>query len=156
MVTSPASLQPEVSGLGHQGHRRVLVVEDNADLAKLTCVLLALNGFDVATAHDGLLAIETAFSFRPHIILLDIGLPGVDGYQVADVLRADPKTRDAIIIAISAYDREDRPGRSGQAGFDHQLVKPVDFDALLLLFNEGTVQPGRPATPKPVARAASV
>ena len=156
MVTSLVSLLPEVSALGRDGYLRVLVVEDNADLAKLTSVLLVHHGFDVATAADGQMAIESALSFRPHVILLDIGLPGMDGYQVADVLRADPKTRDSIIIAISAYDRDDYPGRSGQAGFDHHLVKPVDFDELVLLFNPSPFRARRPATPTPGSRSVFV
>jgi two-component system, sensor histidine kinase len=153
MVTSLVSLPPEVGAAGRDGYLRVLVVEDNVDLAQLTSVLLVHHGFDVATAADGHIAIERAVSFRPHVILLDIGLPGMDGYQVADALRADPRTKDALIIAISAYDRDDYPGRSGQAGFDHHLVKPVDFDDLVLLFNPGPSGARRPATATPVASA---
>jgi two-component system, chemotaxis family, CheB/CheR fusion protein len=114
-----------------------MVVDDNADLARLTSLVLEKYGFDVATAQDGPLAIEIARSFRPHVVLLDIGLPGMDGYEVADVLRGNSETKDAIIIAISAFDRDVDRGRSGQAGFDHRLVKPVDFRTLLLLFNPG-------------------
>jgi CheY-like chemotaxis protein len=143
MVTNSESLPSEVSALDCERHRRVLVVDDNAVLAKLTSVLLVHRGFDVATASDGHVAIAMARSFRPHVILLDIGLPGMEGYQVGEVLRADAETRDAIIIAVSAYSRDVHPGRSGKAGFDHHLVKPVDSDALQLLFNPGSPLPAR-------------
>ena len=135
MFRNPVPSLPEVSAFVRDDHRRVLVVDDNADLTRTTSVLLGCYGFIVATARDGHAAIQTALTFRPHIILLDIGLPGMDGYQVAKVLRSNAKTRDAIIVAISAYDRNVHPGRSGQTGFDHRFVKPVDFDVLLSVFN---------------------
>lgn len=112
----------------------MLVVDDNVDLMKLTSFLLVHHGFDVATALDGPAALEKARSFLPHVILLDIGLPGMDGYEVAEALRSDAQTKGAVIIAISAYDRHAHHRRSEHARFDHHLVKPVDFDALLTLF----------------------
>jgi two-component system CheB/CheR fusion protein len=138
MDANPGSPFVDLSTFGREGRRRVMVVDDNADLARLASLVLATYGFDVTTAHDGPVAIEIARSFRPHVVLLDIGLPGMDGYQVADVLRGNSETKDAIIIAISAFDRDVDHGRSGQTGFDHRLVKPVDFDALVLLFNPGS------------------
>jgi DNA-binding response OmpR family regulator len=115
------------------GNYRVLVVEDNADIARLVTLLLQHCGFDVRTLMAGHLVLATARSFRPHFILLDIGLPGVDGYQVAELLREDPDLKNVVIIAISAYSPGTHPGRSGPARFDHYLVKPVNFESLLSL-----------------------
>lgn len=135
MLTNPRSLQPD-----GDGRRRVLVVDDNRDLVRTISLLLESHGFDVATALDGRSAIETANSFRPHVVLLDIGLPILDGYQVAERLRGDARTRKAMIIAISAYGRDCEPSRSRQSAFDHYLVKPVYFYALLALLGPGGEQ----------------
>jgi DNA-binding response OmpR family regulator len=115
------------------GNYRVLVVDDNADIARLVTLLLQHCGFDVRTLLDGHLVLATARSFRPHFILLDIGLPGMDGYQVAELVREDADLKDVVIIAISAYSPGMSPGRSRPAKFDHYLVKPVDFQSLLSL-----------------------
>jgi CheY-like chemotaxis protein len=95
--------------------------------------LLKLLGNEVMAAHDGRSAIEVARTFRPDFVLLDIGLPGMDGYQVGFTLREDEFCKDAVIIAVSGYGQEDDRRRSLAAGFDHHLVKPVDFDSLLAL-----------------------
>jgi hypothetical protein len=80
MDANPGSRFADASTFGREGRRRVMVVDDNADLARLTSLVLAKYGFDVATVHDGPVAIAIARSFRPHVVLLDIGLPGMDGY----------------------------------------------------------------------------
>ena len=95
--------------------------------------LLKLLGHDVATAHDGPEAIEAAREHRPEFVLLDIGLPGMDGYEVAARLRREECCRDAVIIAVSGYGQDEDRRRSREAGFDHHLVKPLDHDALLSL-----------------------
>ena len=97
VMRATQSIRPE----GHRS-RRVLVVDDNQDLVRTTSFLLKSQGFEVATAHDGCAAIEKARSFRPDFVLLDIGLPILDGYQVAERLRGDASTKEAMIIAISA------------------------------------------------------
>ena len=108
---------------------RILVVDDNVDTARGTARLLQMAGHDVRIAHDGYEALEAARGHDPRFILLDIGLPGMDGYEVARRLRGDPRHRDATIIAISGYSVDEyRP--SEQAGFDHHLVKPIDYAAL--------------------------
>ncbi|HLH28600.1 MAG TPA: response regulator, partial [Acidimicrobiales bacterium] len=108
---------------------RVLVVDDNVDAARGTARLLELAGHDVRVAHDGRQALEVARDHHPRFILLDIVLPGMDGYEVARQLRADPQLRDAVIIATSGYSADDyRPAE--EAGFDHHLAKPIDYDAL--------------------------
>jgi two-component system CheB/CheR fusion protein len=115
-------------------HSRILVVDDNIDGADSLAVLLRLGGHEVSLAHDGPAALDMAQAFRPEVVLLDIGLPGMDGYEVAKRLRAGPPTRDAILVAVTGYGREEDRQRSREAGFDHHLVKPVSFDALRQVF----------------------
>ena len=134
---------PDVSCRGHEqavrdeGPIRILIVDDNQDLARSMSMLLAHYGFAVATAPDGMTAIEEARSFRPAVILLDIGLPDMNGYDVADTLRAHLGLGDARFIAISAVDSRSSHGPSSNT-FEHYLVKPVDFEFLLLLLNEAS------------------
>jgi PAS domain S-box-containing protein len=118
---------------------RVLVVDDNADNARGLELFLQLLGDDVRVAFDGASAVEAARAHRPEIVLLDIGLPGMDGYEVVRRLRAEEFGKDALIIAVSGYGQPDDLRRSREAGFDHHLVKPIDFDALMTLF---ALQPG--------------
>jgi CheY-like chemotaxis protein len=95
--------------------------------------LLKMLGNEVIAVHNGLAAIESARTFRPDFVLLDIGLPGMDGYQVASALREDEAQKDTVIIAVSGYGQDEDRRRSQAAGFDHHLVKPVDFDSLISL-----------------------
>jgi PAS domain S-box-containing protein len=113
--------------------RRVLVVDDNRDAAESLAKFLALSGHDVRTAHDGKAALEAARAFRPEVVLLDIGLPGMDGYQVARRLREQEGERHAFLAALTGYGQEDDRRRSREAGFDAHLVKPTDPDDLLAL-----------------------
>ena len=119
---------------------RILVVDDNADTALGLARLLKMLGHDVRTAHDGLAALAEARDHRSDFILLDLGLPGMDGYQVARTLR-DEGFDQAVIIAISGYGEEQAQIRSRASGFDHHLVKPVDFDSLISLIGS----PQRPS-----------
>lgn len=109
---------------------RVLVVDDNRDGAESLALLLELYGYRVLTADDGYAALAAASSFRPEVVLLDIGLPGLDGYGVIRHLRLDPETQSAYVIAISGYDSDEDRERSRQAGFDLHLAKPVDPELL--------------------------
>ncbi len=113
----------------------VLVVEDNVDAASALSRLLRLLGHKVWTVHDGLAAIEAARQNRPDYILLDIGLPGMDGYQVAERLRRQRPEFRPTIIALTGYGQEDDRRRSREAGFDHHLVKPIDHATLLGLLS---------------------
>lgn len=110
--------------------QRVLVVDDNADTAEGLARLLRRRGFTVAVANDGPGGVAKARDTRPHFILLDIGLPGMDGFEVAKRLRGDPCCRGATLIAISGYGQEEDRRRSREAGFDHHLTKPVNIDDL--------------------------
>jgi PAS domain S-box-containing protein len=108
---------------------RVLVAEDNADSADLLSALLVANGYDVRTARDGTAALALAEEFRPDVALLDLGMPKVDGYEVARRIRAMLAER-VLLIAISGWGQEEDKKRAKAAGFDHHLTKPVEFSAL--------------------------
>ena len=110
---------------------RVLVVDDNEDLARGLARLLEIHGHQVQIAYDGPAGLEKAKEWHPEFVLLDIGLPGMDGYQVAGLLRNDPDTKQAVIIAVSGYGQEEDRTRSRDAGFDHHLVKPISSGELL-------------------------
>jgi PAS domain S-box-containing protein len=115
--------------------RRVLIVDDNADSAHGTAKILRRQGHDVQIVFDGPGALAAAQEYQPGYVLLDIGLPGMDGYEVAQRLRADETLRDATLIAVSGYGQDSDRRRSREAGFDSHLVKPVDPEELLALLN---------------------
>lgn len=106
--------------------RRVLVVEDNADARNMLVFLLKRHGHDVRAAGDGPAAIAEAQSFSPEVVLLDIGLPRLDGYAVARALRAAPGTTEALLVALTGYGQEEDREKALAAGFDHHLLKPTD------------------------------
>jgi CheY-like chemotaxis protein len=110
--------------------RHVLVVDDNVDAAECIGVMLELKGHQVKVVHDGFAAVDAAKSEKPDVILLDIGLPGRDGYEVAQILRADPEFTKTKIIAVTGYGKDEDRRRSKAAGMDHHLTKPVDPDDL--------------------------
>jgi PAS domain S-box-containing protein len=110
--------------------RRVLIVDDNVDAADSLGMLLREWGCDVQLANDGQSAIRAARLRSPDVVLLDIGLPGMDGFEVARRLRRAPELENVLIIAVTGYGSELDRQRSLEAGFDHHLAKPVDFDAL--------------------------
>jgi CheY-like chemotaxis protein len=93
-------------------------------------MLLKTSGHEVRTAHDGLSAVEIAIEYRPDVVLLDIGLPGLNGYEVAKRLRKLPALSHATLIALTGYGQDTDRQTSLQAGFDHHLVKPARFDQL--------------------------
>lgn len=122
---------PVLGGMAATRAARILVVDDNADSAHGTARILRRLGHDVRMAYDGPSALVAARDHEAEFILLDIGLPGMDGYEVARRLREDAGLRDAIIIAVSGYGQPEDRRRSREAGFDQHLVKPVDLAALL-------------------------
>ena len=121
----------ESTAVNPKAGARVLVVDDNLATATALADLLQLSGFEVRAAHDGFEAIDAVRKQCPEIVLLDIGLPGMDGYQVVQKLRQEEGLQQAQIIAITGYGEEQAKRRSHEAGFDHHLVKPVDYDTLL-------------------------
>jgi len=110
--------------------RRVLLVDDNQDSAESLAALLRVLGHDVAAAYDGHGAIAAARLVKPDLILLDIGMPDMNGYEVARQLRAEPSLNSATLIALTGYGSEDDRRQSRAAGFDGHLVKPIDFEDL--------------------------
>lgn len=123
--------------------RRVLVVDDNRDLAETLAMILRLWGHEVAVAYDGPQALEMARSRPPEIVFLDIGLPRLDGFEVARQMRADPNLCCARIVAITGYGRDEDRQRSRDVGIDVHLTKPVDPWQLqpILAGNEQIDQP---------------
>jgi PAS domain S-box-containing protein len=109
------------------GSLRILVVDDNLDATQSLSLLLESSGHRVRTASDGNGAIRVALEFRPQVVLLDIGLPGIDGFEVARQLRHSPLHRNIVLVAVTGYGQSTDKQRSKDAGFDHHLVKPADF-----------------------------
>ena len=105
---------------------RMLVVDDNRDGADLMAVLLRLQGHEVEVAHDGYCALEIAAKFEPEVVLLDIGLPGINGYDVAKQLRQMKLARPQCLIAMTGYGSEEDRQRTEEAGFYHHIVKPIE------------------------------
>lgn len=118
--------------------RRVLVVDDNADLAASTSALLELWGHRTQAAHSGKAALEVMTEFLPDLILLDIGLPGLDGFEVAKIIRTEPGNAAIRLIAVSGYGQPVDRERAKQAGFDHYLVKPLRPSVLRSLVEDDT------------------
>ena len=114
---------------------RLLVVDDNQDAAETLSFLLTSLQVEHRTANDGASALEIAGRFRPQVVLLDIGMPGMDGYEVARRLREQPEHADVLLIALTGWGGEQDHERSRAAGFDHHLRKPADLDELLRLIS---------------------
>jgi CheY-like chemotaxis protein len=110
---------------------QVLIIEDNHDTADSLQQLLDLCGYEVKVAYDGPGGVRAAQEWGPDVVLCDIGLPGLNGYGVAQALRQHRATSNARLIAITAYDSEEARKRSHQVGFERHFVKPVDLDVLL-------------------------
>jgi PAS domain S-box-containing protein len=116
--------------------RRILVVDDNETAANVLAMLLKALGNEVRTAFDGLTAIDLAEQFRPDIVLLDIGMPKLNGYETARRIRAQPWGRDMVLAALTGWGQEEDKRRTREAGFDHHFVKPVEPDVLQKLLAE--------------------
>lgn len=110
--------------------RRILIVDDSRDGGESLAMLLRVLGADVGLAHSGRMALECVETFRPDVVLLDIGMPGMDGYEVARRIRANPENRNISLIALTGWGQEEDRRRSVAAGFDHHLVKPADIEQL--------------------------
>jgi CheY-like chemotaxis protein len=112
---------------------RILVVDDNKDSAQSLALLLRLKGHETHLAYDGLAAVEMARRFRPEVVLLDIGLPKLNGYDACRQIRAQPWGRDIVILALTGWGQVEDRRKSKKAGFDEHMVKPVDHGALMQL-----------------------
>jgi len=115
--------------------RRVLIVDDNRDSADSLAMLLRIMGHEVATAYDGEQAIATAAASRPEVVLLDIGMPKVNGYDTCSRIRREPWGADMLLVALTGWGQEDDRRRTAEAGFNQHMVKPVDAGALLKLLD---------------------
>jgi CheY-like chemotaxis protein len=115
------------------GRRRILVVDDNADSADSLALLLGIWDHDVQTANDGPAAVRAAEKFRPDVVFLDLGLPRMNGFEVARELRKLPGLAGVALVALSGYGREEDRKQTRQAGFVQHLVKPVDPDEIKAL-----------------------
>ena len=118
------SVQPPMSG------RRVLVVDDNVDGAESLASMLQIGGHEIRTAHTGPAALDAARPFNPEVVFLDIGLPGMNGYEVARRLRQEPSLRGAVLVALTGWGSDDDKRQSKEAGFDFHLTKPVELTAI--------------------------
>ena len=124
--------------------RRILVVDDNRDSALSMALLLKVAGNETFTAHDGLEAVESAERIKPDVILLDIGLPLMNGYEVARKVREQPWGEKVALIALTGWGQEEDRRKSNEAGFNSHLVKPVDHAVLNKLLIE--LVPPQPET----------
>lgn len=121
---------------------RILVVDDNADVADMTTYVLQAYGFSVKAAYGGPEGIEVAHSFRPTLIFLDIGMPEMDGFQVAQAIRADKVLRSVKLVALTAWGDDASRLKVRAAGFDLHLVKPADVNSLLEVARTSNVKNG--------------
>jgi CheY-like chemotaxis protein len=119
------------------GGRRVLVIEDNADTCASLALALGMTGHEVRTACNGKTGIAEAHQHKPDVVLCDIGLPDIDGYEVARTLRADDALRSTRLIALSGYARPEDEARAREAGFDAHVSKPPDLDELTRILSQG-------------------
>jgi CheY-like chemotaxis protein len=119
----------------------VLVVDDNKDSAESLAMLLAIKGHEVRTAHDGPAALDSVQAFRPEVVLLDIGLPGMDGFTVARRVRQQSDCEKVCLVALTGYGQEEDRRRTEEAGFDAHMVKPADLDALQALLSTWAPSP---------------
>ncbi len=127
---------PQVSTRGMEQAVRILVVDDNRDAAELLTELLDSKGYVLRMAHDGPAGLEAARAFRPHLALLDVGLPVMDGYELASRLRQEPALEGIKLVAITGYGQDSDRRRAHAAGFDVHLVKPIDPGQLLHVIRE--------------------
>jgi CheY-like chemotaxis protein len=131
-MDQPKTEQPsQQAASNNTGPRRILVVDDNRAMTLMYSTLLKLKGHVVYTAGDGAEALESAEKFQPDVILLDLGLPKMNGLEVCRAIRAQPWGKEIVMIAVSGYGRDDDLRDSRDAGFDQHLVKPVDNETLL-------------------------
>ena len=121
------------------------MVDDNVDAAESTAAFLRLEGHEVKAVHDGLQALSSLKVFDPHVVVLDIGLPGLDGYAVARQLRERGDTSHVLLIALTGYGQKEDRQRAADAGFDYHFVKPADPREIQAAIERGRNTAGEPA-----------
>ena len=127
---------PDAAHVGHAQALTVLIVDDNEDAVEMLQTLLESHGHSVHVAYDGISGLSAALSLCPDVALVDIGLPGMDGYEVAAGIRASGSARDTCLVAVTGYGRPEDGARAIEAGFDYHLVKPVDMGDLERVFDQ--------------------
>lgn len=140
-ITAPTSLAratPPVASTAERqgGRRRILVVDDNHESAESLAVLLELDGHETRTVADGLAAVEAAASWRPEVMLLDIGLPGLNGYEVAQAVRKQPWGKRMVLVALTGWGQAEDRRKSREAGFDGHLVKPASHASIVKMLDD--------------------
>lgn len=135
ILSTPAGSSPGASdtAAASSAKRRILIVDDNKDSADSLALLLEITGNKTYMAHDGVEAFEAIEKHRPEVVLLDIGLPKLDGHEVCRRVREQPWGKDIMVIALTGWGQEDDRRKSEEAGCNGHLVKPVDYDKLLEL-----------------------
>jgi PAS domain S-box-containing protein len=131
IVLSVLRAQPDEGAPIHAaGRRRLLVVDDNRDAAMSLAVMLQMSGNETKTAHDGLEALEVAAEFRPDLVLLDIGMPRLNGYETARRMREQPWGKQIVLVALTGWGQDEDRRKSHEAGFDIHMVKPIEYKAI--------------------------
>ena len=130
------SSRPSVA-VGDGAALRILVVDDSTDGAEMLAAALATKGYETRVAFDGPEALRIAAEFHPAIIFVDIGLPAMDGYELATCLRALPELSDVRLFALTGYGQESDRQRTREAGFDHHFTKPIALDAIEAVLGGG-------------------
>jgi CheY-like chemotaxis protein len=148
--------RPEPAAESLVSARRILVVDDNRDSATSLAMLLKLTGNDTRTAHDGIEAVEQAEAYQPDVILLDIGLPKLNGYDACRRIRAQSRGDAIHMVALTGWGQDDDRRKSQEAGFDDHLVKPVEYATLAKLLSDLQSPPESRGLDDRVAAAATV
>jgi CheY-like chemotaxis protein len=133
VLTAPRVHDGEAIKVEPAAPRRILIVDDNIDAADTLAQLLEMMGHEVRTAYDGQTGVEVARAFRPGVVLCDIGMPNLNGYDTARSIRAEAWGKDALLVALTGRSLDDDHRSSVDAGFDHHLAKPLDMTTLLML-----------------------
>jgi len=115
---------------------KILIIDDNRDLAEIICELIGFLGYETESAHNGTDGIAKARELQPDVIICDIGLPDMSGYEVAKMIRKDDEFKDTFLIALSGYAQPEDIEKSKAAGFDRHLAKPVSLETLQMFLNE--------------------
>ena len=140
VLSKPSGLSQPETAVGSSPERRILIVDDNRDSADSLAMLLEITNNKTYMAHDGVEALEAMEKYRPEVVLLDIGLPRLDGHEVCRRIREQPWGKNIVIIALTGWGQEDDRRKSEEAGFNGHLVKPVDYDKLLELLSSLTAR----------------
>jgi CheY-like chemotaxis protein len=141
VITSSPDSAPSlaVAGNGHHGPaKRVLIVDDNTDAAKLLAMAVSLMGHEVAMAENGQIALDLVPGFRPHVVLMDLGMPVMDGWEAAKRMRAQPGNDAIRLVALTGWGQDGDRDKTRAAGFDQHLVKPADPEALRVLLESAS------------------